>query len=318
MPWTGLLFIVFSVSIWYNVINQFMIQRVLGAKDMYHARMGIVLAGYLKIVLPVIVVLPGLILFARNPEIMLRPFAEIKPEADKGYVHLLSTLIPVGLRGLFLAALFGAIQSTVQAVLNSSSTVFTCDIYQRLLRPRAGERTLVAVGRITTAIVLVLAMALAWGVSFLNTGLFEYIQHLYAFFAPPFGAIFLLGILWRRINGPGATAAVFGGFALSILIKFYVAWGPDDSPTPSQAWLAPFMTQAMVAWIFSVVVCIAVSLATAPPRPEQVGDDLTFNWRKVNITTNMGNHWYTHVLLWWGLFVLIVAGLMLLFSGVWL
>ena len=321
VPWNGLLFIVFSVSIWYNVINQFMIQRVLGAKDMYHARMGIVLAGYLKIILPVIVVLPGLILFARNPEILLQPTPElIRRQADRGYVHMLALLIPAGLRGLFLAALFGAIQSTVQAVLNSSSTVFTCDIYQRLLRPRATERTLVAVGRIATAAFLALAMVLAWAISRSNQSLFEYIQHLYAFFAPPFGAIFLLGILWRRINGPGATAAVFGGFALSIAIKAFLQWGPGIAPglAPVAAWLSPFMTQAMVAWIFSVVVCIAVSLATALPRPEQVGDDLTFNWRKINITTGMGHHWYSHVLVWWGLFVLIVAGLMVLFSGQWL
>ena len=124
-PWPGLIMMIFSVSIWYNVINQFMIQRVLGAKDMYHARMGIVLAGYLKIILPAIVVLPGLILFARYPEVMKLPWDQIRPEADKGYVTMLQSIVPIGLRGLFLAALFGAIQSTVSAVLNSTSTIVT-------------------------------------------------------------------------------------------------------------------------------------------------------------------------------------------------
>ena len=86
-----------------------MIQRVLGARDIYHARMGIVLAGFLKILLPLVIVVPGLILFAAHPEAMLLPWKEIRPQADKGYVSMLQTLIPVGLRGLFLAALFGAV-----------------------------------------------------------------------------------------------------------------------------------------------------------------------------------------------------------------
>jgi len=310
VPWPGLLFVVFTVSIWYNVINQFMIQRVLGARDMYHARMGIVLAGYLKIILPVIVVIPGLILFAYDPSAMKLPYEQIKPEADKGYVHMLQLLIPVGLRGLFLAALFGAIQSTVQAVVNSTSTVFTMDVYKRLLSRRATERHLVRVGRVSAVIILVVAVGLARLIHELNQGLFEYIQSLYAFFAPPFGAVFLLGILFRRINAKGATAALFGGFSLSILIKLYV-WGVPSHVT----WLEPFMMQALVNWLFSVFVCVAVSLGTAPPATEQVTDDLTINWSRINLWDGLGGRWYSSVVLWWGLFVLIVVGLILLFSG---
>ena len=156
-PWPGLIMMIFSVSIWYNVINQFMIQRVLGAKDMYHARMGIVLAGYMKIILPAIVVLPGLILFARYPEVMKLPWDEIRPEADKGYVSMLQSIVPIGLRGLFLAALFGAIQSTVSAVLNSTSTIITVDIYKRVVHKSASESRLVLVGRVSSVIVMVIA-----------------------------------------------------------------------------------------------------------------------------------------------------------------
>jgi SSS family solute:Na+ symporter len=313
VPWPGLIFVVFTVSIWYNVINQFMIQRVLGARDMYHARMGIVLAGFLKVILPVIVVVPGLILFAMHPEIMKLPWGDIKPQADKGYVHMLQTMIPIGLRGLFLAALFGAIQSTVQAVLNSTATVFTVDVYRRLLHRNATERNLVAVGRITTLVVLIVAIALARAIPLLRTSLFEYIQNLYAFFAPPFGAIFLLGILFRRINAAGATAAVFLGFVCAIALKLYVALIPGHA-----LWVRPFMTQAVVVWAFSVVTCVVVSLITPRPHPAQVTSDLTIDWRRLNILSQLGNRWYTSVVLWWGLFVLAVAGLVLLFSGIWL
>ena len=309
-PWPGLIVMIFSVSIWYNVINQFMIQRVLGAKNMYHARMGIVLAGYMKIILPAIVVLPGLILFARYPEVMRLPWDEIRPEADKGYVSMLQSIVPIGLRGLFLAALFGAIQSTVSSVLNSTSTIFTVDIYKRLLRPRASEPNLVLVGRASSVLVMVIAAVLAGFIGRLGGSLFVYIQSLYAFFAPPFAAVFLLGILLRRINGPGATTAVVLGFILGILMKVYVQFVPAHP-----RWLEPFQMQAAINWAFCVVVCVAVSLLTPKPDPDQVTDQLTINWRRLNIFGQLGTRWYTSVVLWWGLFVAIVIGLILRFSG---
>lgn len=310
-PWPHLFLDAFSISIWYNVINQFMIQRVLGAKDMYHARMGIVFAGYLKILLPVIVVLPGLILFASNPESMLLPWEDIKPQADRGYVHMLHTLVPVGLRGLFLAALFGAIQSTVNSVLNSTSTVLTLDIYKRWIRPDAPDRALVRVGIWCTVVVLVVAIGLGGFIGHISGSLFLYIQELYAFFAPPFAAIFLLGILFRRINGTGASVTVIVGFLLSIALKIWARY--DSCPL----WLKPFLMQATFSWAICVAVCVTTSLLTHPPRPDQVTDELTFNWRKLNIWGGLGAHWYSSVLLWWGLFSLIIVALVLIFSGLW-
>ena len=312
-PWPGLIMSLFSVSIWYNVINQFMIQRVLGAKDMYHARMGIVLAGYMKILMPLIVVVPGLILFAQYPEVLKRPWPEIRPEADKGYIHMLQTLIPVGMRGLFLAALFGAIQSTVNSVLNSTATIFTLDIYRQLWNPSAGERHLIRVGMLSSVVILIISIVIAGFIDRLGGSLFVYIQSLYAFFAPPFSAVFLLGVLWRRINGPGAVAAVFSGFLFGIGMKAYVQFVPTHV-----VWLEPYSIQGIVNWAFCVAVCIAVSHLTAPPRPEQVTDQLTFNWRKLNIFADLGDRWYKSVIAWWALFVIIVLALVTLFSGAFL
>jgi len=309
-PWPGLILMIFSVSIWYNVINQFMIQRVLGARDMYHARMGIVLAGYMKIILPAIVVLPGLILFAKYPEVMRLPWDEIRPEADKGYVSMLQSIVPIGLRGLFLAALFGAIQSTVSAVLNSTSTIFTVDIYKRILCKSASEGHLVLVGRVSSVVVMVVAAVLAAFISRLGGSLFVYIQSLYAFFAPPFAAVFLLGILFRRINGAGATASVVLGFLLGILLKAYVQCIPSHPQ-----WLEPFQMQAAINWAFCVIVCVVVSLITPRPHPAQITDQLTINWRRLNIFGQLGTRWYTSVCLWWSLFVAIVIVLILVFSG---
>jgi len=310
-PWPGLIMMIVSVSIWYNVINQFMIQRVLGARNMYHARMGIVLAGYIKIILPAIVVVPGLILFARYPEIMQLPWEEVRPEADKGYVTMLQSLVPVGLRGLFLAALFGAIQSTVSSVLNSTSTIVTLDIYKRTMRPAASEGHLVRVGRLSSVIIIIVAIVLGGFINRLSGSLFVYIQSMYAFFAPPFAAVFLLGILFRRINAQGATTAVILGFLLGMGLKIYVQV-VDSHP----AWIEPFQMQAAFNWVFCMAVCVTVSLCTHRPRPDQVTDQLTFNWKKLNILTHLGYHWYSHVVLWWTLFVLIVLCLLILFSGV--
>jgi SSS family solute:Na+ symporter len=303
-PWLTLITGFLTVSIWYNVINQFMIQRVLGAKDAWHARMGIVFAGYMKVFLPFIVVVPGLILFAANPDVMKLPWDQIQVEADKGYVHMLQTLVPAGLRGLFLAALFGAIQSTVNSVLNSTATVFTLDIYKRQLHKDATEKRLVRVGMVSTVVILVISIVIAGFIDRLGGSLFVYIQTLYAFFAPPFAAVFLLGILFKRINGKGATAAVFLGFVFGIAMKVYIQLCPDHPP-----WLAPYAIQALVNWVVCVITCVVVSLMTKPPLPEQVTDQLTLNWRKLNIFSDLGTRWTNSVTLWWAVFVLIVISL---------
>ena len=313
MPWPTLIFGIFSVSIWYNVINQFMIQRVLGAKNAYHARMGIVLAGYMKIFMPVIVVLPGLILFARYPEVMKLPWNQIRPQADRGYVHMLQMLVPAGLRGLFLAALFGAIQSTVNSVLNSTATIFTLDIYKRMFRKDAAEKQLVRMGMWSSMVILVISIVLARYIEKFGGSLFIYIQTLYAFFAPPFGAVFLLGILFRRINAKGATAAVFSGFAFGILMKAYIQFVPGHVQ-----WLEPYAMQGIINWAFCTIICVAVSLMTQRPRPEQITDELTFNWRKLNIFDGLGSTWYSNVVFWWSIFVLIIILLVVTFSGLFL
>jgi solute:Na+ symporter, SSS family len=308
-PWPSLFLGLFSVSIWYNVINQFMIQRVLGAKNSYHARMGIVFAGFMKVIMPFIVVVPGLILFAQYPEVMQRPWNEIRPEADQGYVRLIQTLVPIGLRGVLLAALFGAIYDTVNAVLNSTATLITLDIYKRLFNPRASDKHLVRFGMATSVVVLIVSIIMAGSIERLSGSLFIYIQTLYAFFAPPFGAVFLLGVLWRRINAPGAIAAVFAGFVFGIAIKLYVSH--FDHP----AWIEPYAIQGIINWAFCAVLCTVVSLMTPPPRPEQVSDKLTINWRRMNIFDDLGDRWYTSVITWWLLFVVAVAALVIVFSG---
>lgn len=310
VPWTSWIFIIFSVSIWYNVLNQFMIQRVLGAKDTYHARMGVILAGFMQLFLPLIIVVPGMILFAAKPEILMLPWDSVKPEADKAYIVMIQTLVPIGVRGLVLAAIFGAIQSTVNSVLNSTATIFTLDIYKQWINRKASDKETVWVGVITSVVILVIAVLLGGMISRLGGGLFEYIQSLYAFFAPPFSAVFLLGILWRRVNAFGASLAVGLGFILGIAMKVLVQFAPSHPD-----WIAPFLNQAAISWVFCTVVCIAASLATRPPRPEQVADKLVFSAKTIGAIRGDGHPWYASVLLWWLLFAVLMVAVILVFSG---
>ncbi len=237
------------------------------------------------------------------------PPEEIHPEADKGYVSVLQALVPVGLRRLFLAALFGAIQSTISSVLNSMSTIITVDIYKRTLRKSALERHMILVGRLSSVIVMVVAEVLGGFIGRLGGSLFLYIQSLYAFLAPSFRGV-SVGVLFRRINGQRATVAVILGLLLGILLKLYAQFVPSHP-----GWLEPFQKQAAINWVFCVVVCVAVSLVTPPPDPHRVTDQLTINWKRLNILGQLGTHRYASVCLWCGLFAAIITVLILVFSG---
>ena len=309
-PWLGSLFGFIGVGIWYFVLNQFMIQRVLGAKNAYHAKMGILLAAYLKSFLPVIIVIPGLILFAIAPETLLLPDNEMRLEADKGYTHLIQLLIPIGMKGLLIAALFGAIQSTVNSVVNSTATVFTLDIYQKFLKPDQTQKQIVQTGMVVSVIILIFSIILGRYIELFGEGLFVYIATLYAFFAPPFAAIFLLGLFSKRTNTLAALITIIVGFGTGIIIKLLVNQFPDKL-----AWLAPYNNQGFINWLICFVTCIIISRFTPPPPAEKLTKDVVIDWKTFRPFKGSGNKWYENVMLWWLIFLLIVAGIFLYFSN---
>jgi SSS family solute:Na+ symporter len=157
---------------------------------------------------------------------------------------------------------------------------------------------------------LAIAIGLGGMIGNISGSLFEYIQSLYAFFAPPFAAVFLLGITWRRINSTGAVAGVVVGFLAGFGVKLYVG---ADSNHP--AWLEPYTNQASLNWLLCLAICVVVSLATAPPRADQTTDRLTLNWSKLNIFNDLGSRWYNSVVTWWLAFVLATLVLLFIFSS---
>jgi SSS family solute:Na+ symporter len=253
-PITGVFTGFLTVGIWYSCTSQHMVQRVLGAKDEWHARMGVVGAGYLRITTPLFFVLPGIIAFRLFPDL---------PRQDMAYLELVKTLIPTGLRGLILAGMAAALMSNVSSVLNSASTLATMDLYGKLIRPQASEWELVRCGRISGVMILGMSMAIGYYYSLQGESLYVQLQRVFFFLAPPFAVIFTVGLLWRRATAEAALWTIGLGFAFTAFLVFHAF--------PTYDWLRPYRTYqhpAFLAWLFCMVVMIVASLLTKPPPPE--------------------------------------------------
>lgn len=335
-PWTHWIFSFFYIGLWYTAINQHMIQKVFAAKNMYHARMGMVFASFLKLLLPFIVVVPGLIFFAMKPDFLFSGnWGQISDATNKTYILMIKDLVPVFFSGILLAALFGAIQSTVSSVLNSTSTVFTIDFYKEYIRKNAGSREEIMVGKITGSIVLALSIGFAILLATAErVNLFVLIQALYTFIAPPFSVIFLLGMLWRKVSGKDAFITVLASFGLALVLKyldlgvfgqdpagislainrFFHHWLGNEGALRFAGIVSPFAMQGLIVWAFGMIVCTISTFLTGNPDPKQVTDGLTMNWKKINIGGELGDKWYNSVTLWWALSFAIMVLFIVIFG----
>ena len=164
-----------------------------------------------------------------------------------------------------------------------------------------------ATGRAVSVVVLAVAIFLAPFIGLLKKGVFVYIQDLYAHFAPPFSALFIVGLLWKRANAKAATVTVPAGILLSLLIHLVLStWW---------AWLTPFLVRATVVWFFCAALMVVVSLVTAPPPAAKITGRTTIDWKKLRIFTGLGTCWYRNIALWWGLFVVGILACYAVFSG---
>lgn len=309
-PWTGTFFGLLAVGVWYGVMNQFIVQRVLGAKDIWHARMGLLMAGYAKLLLPFIVVLPGLILFARHPDFLLGDWKTAVHRADGGFVILVQEFLPVGLRGLLLAVLISAVQATVSAVVNATAAILTLDIYVPLINPEATEKQRVRFGIWASVGAIAAGIAMAIYVSQQSTGIFQYMQTLNAFVAPPFAAILWVGLMWKRTNGAGALTAVIGGLIAGLLIKLagYLVVMPS--------WYYAFANQAAVCLAISLLLCVVGTLLHPAHTPGTQTDPVTFWDSRDTLSQGLGDRWYKSVILWASVLLVLTCACMLIFSQI--
>jgi solute:Na+ symporter, SSS family len=292
-PTLGLVLASASVGIWYNVMNQFVVQRVLGARNAYHARLGLIFSGMLSLLFPFIIVIPGLLIFAMHPEILLGDWGQAQTAADRSYVQLIQQIMPVGIRGIFLAALFAAVQSTVNAVLNSTATIFTLDIYKPRINKAASDARIVRVGMWSSVVTLVVAILISVLVSQSRISIFYYTQILNGFFASPFAAIFVLGVLWSRMNARGAVVALLFGFGVAVALKLADA----DGILPR--WAGTILNQAGLVLVASAIAGILGSLTGPPPSAQQTTSALTFRWSNPILRTGFGSGIFNSVFTWW-------------------
>jgi SSS family solute:Na+ symporter len=210
LPWTAILVGMLSTNLWYYATNQYINQRVLGARDEWHARVGIIFAGFLGVFLALSVCFPGLIAYRLFPGLT-------KP--DEAYPRVVNHLVgPLGfgLRGLVFAGLIGAIMSTLDSLMNSCATVFSIDFYRRLWQPAAGDREMVRVGRFATAGALLLGMLWTPVVAQWES-LFTYFQECWFLMAVPIVVVFVSALLWPRANNFAATATLLLCLPMTLL-----------------------------------------------------------------------------------------------------
>ncbi|MEO1409422.1 MAG: sodium:solute symporter [Bacteroidota bacterium] len=269
MPWTALLLGAPILGFYFWANNQFMVQRVLGAKDINHGRWGALFAGLLKLPVIFFMVLPGtfaIILYSNmdlsNLNYTLNDGSicrVLKDCPNMTYPVLLFDLLPAGMLGLVLAGLLAAMMSSVSATFNSASTLITMD-FVRKARPNLTSDQLVRIGQIATLVLVVLASL--WAPQIERFGsLFRYLQLVLAFICPPVVAVFILGLFWRRANSEGSFYSLLVGFFIALGILFNEAYGWSPAVTEIH-----FLHKAFYLFIICALVHIFISIAT--PEPE--------------------------------------------------
>ena len=229
---------IMNLSYW--GFNQYIIQRALAAENINEARKGIAFAAYLKLLMPVIVVLPGIAAVLLAPNLSA---------PDQAYPEMMK-LLPSGIKGLVFAALIAAILSSLASMMNSISTIFTMDIY-RHFKPDAQDQRLVLIGRVVAVTAIVIAMIVAKPLLGNFKQAFQFIQEFTGFFTPGIVVSFLMGMFWQRMSARGALAAAIGSFVLSLAGKLF--W-PE----------LPFMDRVGLVFIACVLIGVVVSLAGSP------------------------------------------------------
>jgi SSS family solute:Na+ symporter len=260
VPWVAFVLGYPIMGVWFWCTDQTIVQRVFAAKDLPTAQKGVLLAGFLKILPPFIFILPGIIFFALQPGL---------ENTDGAFIAMVSEYMPVGFRGLMIAVLMAALISTLDSGLNSFSTIFTLDFYQPVFKKgkKLSIKETRMVGRIVTLAASVLAFFWAIAMENVDTNLFELLQSLIAFLAPPLTTLFLVGLFWRRVT---ATAATYS-FIISCITCIAVGIFSTNGQTFGlfQQW-PHFLMLSFLLFVFSCSVTIVLSLMTEHSPQEEM------------------------------------------------
>ena len=277
-PWLSMLFCAPVIGLWYWCTDQYIVQRALGAPDEREARRGSIFAAFLKLLPVFIFIIPGMICFALamkgaegtgledkvqviQQQLVGADGKIVRDNAQAAFPLLVKSILPAGVRGIVVAGLLAALMSSLAGVFNASATLFTMDFYSRL-RPNTSQHQLVWIGRVATFVMVLIG--LAWiPVIQGGKGLYDYLQGVQAYLAPPIFVVFFMGVFWKRLNGAGCLAALIVGFIMG-LFRLAV-----DTPV-KLGWSAGY-PEGSFLWIFNniffqyysiliAIVCAAVML----------------------------------------------------------
>jgi len=295
-PAGGLYTLFFSIGIWYCCTNQFIVQRCFGARSEWDARMGVVFAGYMKIALPLLVVIPGIVAFRLYPDLK---------DKDLAFPTLVRELLPVGLSGIVMAGLASGMLSHIRSVLNSCSTGFTLDLYKPFLGNGKDDKHLVRVGRVSGFVILVVATLLALWFTRQQLGIFMLIQNIGAWVAAPIAAVFLMGVFWRGATAAAATSVLWFGFPFTwfveaVLFKQVARLVPYDN----------FLNRTFVVWITCMGAMVVISWFTRAPSAAQI-EGIIWSPKLAALPEDERRRHggIRSLFLWWAVFVGLMAAL---------
>jgi SSS family solute:Na+ symporter len=273
-------------NLYYWGFNQYIIQRTLAAKSLKEAQRGIVFAAVLKLIIPLFIVIPGIVVFIlfSQPEgtAIIPGVTEVFTKADgsisydKAYPWLISSFVPNGLKGLVVAALAAAIVSSLASMLNSASTIFTMDIYRPYINKNATDRQTVGVGRISALVALLIAIL---STRFLEDlpQVFQFIQEYTGVVSPGILAIFIMGLFWKKANARGAIVGAILSIPVALLLKMSIV----D---------LPWMDQMLYTCIITMVIIMGVSLSTGGEDDDPKGIKLNSSMFKTGKAFNISTY----------------------------
>ena len=280
-PWLGILIASPIVGIWYWCTDQYIVQRTLAAKDLKTARRGALLGAFFKIWPVLIFLVPGLIGAALNAKGILEISIDTNGNiiGDQVFPTMVATLLPEGLRGLVVAGIIAALMSSLSSLFNSTATLFTLDIYKKI-KPKLSEQKLVLIGRMATLVVVVFGLLWIPIMPMISKGgLYQYLQSVQGYLAPPITAVFLLGLFNSRINNKGATWGLSLGFFAGMLKLIIQAFfGKEKIANPEfLAYIGDinFLYFSGILFLFCVLLICLVSYQTELPDENQI-DGLTY------------------------------------------
>ena len=323
-PWTGLLIGGTIVGIWYWCTDQYIVQRTLAANNIMIGRRGAIFGAYLKLLPILIFLIPGIIAYAltlQNPEMFNVIDSNGIERADRAFPMLVTTLLPVGIKGLVAGGLMAALMSSLASVFNSCSTIFTIDIYKKI-KPEKSEKYLVNIGKIATLVIVVLGIAWIPIMEKIGGGvMYQYLQNVQAYIGPPVTAVFLLGILWKRINAQASIVTLSAGLVLLIVrlsseiyFQSEISSGIVVDSVFFEFATINFSHMAIFIFVFSALLCVTVSILTDEPDYSRI-KGLSFGTTTREMISKEKS--YTNYdIIFSVLLVLLVIGVLVFFSPI--